>query len=245
MIFSVLNQKGGVGKTTLTCNLASMLAFINKKVLVIDLDPQAQCCTYFGFNEPMKGASDTLLTESIKLKVNNVRDNLDLVTPGYAMFEFEMANNISATKLKDAIAELKGNYDYIFVDCPPSSGSIAVQALTACDSILIPTTPDALGLDGLNVMLSTIKKWEAFFERTYNALVIATKFKQNSKAHKSAFDDLKKRTDIEVLNSPFIESNFVAETPATGRTIIDATKQSKHLKNITLLIKEFMEKTSV
>jgi len=243
MIYSVINQKGGVGKTTLTCNLAGMLAYIHKKVLVIDLDPQSHSCSYFGFNDPYTGISDALLSKKIKPRIINVRPNLDIITPGYSMFEFEIGNKTNSNKLDQIIKELPTDYDYIFLDCPPSSGSIVTQALSATDKVIIPTTPEFLGMKGLNVMLSTLEKWSAHLNKSFDTMIIATKFKANNKNHKQNLESIRTSNPDLVFKTAFLESTHVSETPTNGKTIIDSTKSKRLITNITLITKEFLERT--
>jgi chromosome partitioning protein len=161
-IISVVNQKGGVGKTTTVMNLGAVLSAINKKVLVIDLDPQGNASTGLGLDLHARKKSiydvvinDQNIGESIfETKVPNL--HIIASTMDLAAAEFDLANlEKREHKLKQSLDNLKYEYDYIFIDCPPSLGLLTINALSASHSLLIPLQCEFFALEGLTSLLDT------------------------------------------------------------------------------------------
>lgn len=163
-IISITNQKGGCGKTTTAVNLSAALASLNKKILVIDMDPQANATTGFGINKFKLDSSvysiicgEAKAEEVIrKTSIPNlyiIPSNLDL-----SGAEVELISQIgSHAVLKEAIDPIKNDYDYIFIDTPPSLGILTLNALVACDSVIIPIQTEYYALEGIADLLRTIK----------------------------------------------------------------------------------------
>lgn len=163
-IIAFANQKGGVGKTTTCINVASYIALMNKKVLVIDLDPQGNATSALGIvkNKALKTIYDVLAGEQDVLSVirQTIIENLDIIpaTVDLAGAEIELVQVPQREKvLKNIIVPLKDKYDFIMIDCPPSLGLITVNSFTAADSIIIPITCEYFALEGLTQLMNTIK----------------------------------------------------------------------------------------
>lgn len=162
-VIAVSNQKGGVGKTTTSVNLAASLAFYGKKVLVIDMDPQSSATTSLGINRSMLYATiyDVLVDKKgieesiVKLEKNN----MDIIpaTIELANAEVKIDHEDRNYVLYNHVKMIKDNYDYIIIDCPPSLGLLTLSALYAADSILIPVQCQFLAIDGLTQLLNTIR----------------------------------------------------------------------------------------
>jgi chromosome partitioning protein len=163
-IIAIANQKGGVGKTTTAINLAASLAALEYKSLVVDADPQANSTSGLGFNprEALKGIYDCMINEvPIEQVIKHTEfDFLDLVPSHIDLVgaEVEMINiKNREERMRSALASIRSQYDFIFIDCSPSLGLITVNALTAADSVMIPVQCEYFALEGLGKLLNTIK----------------------------------------------------------------------------------------
>ena len=160
-VIALANQKGGVGKTTTSVNLGACLADAGKKVLLNDLDPLLT--TKSGMKIEKKDIDESVLINDVDLKkviLHSSHQGLDIVPTTIALSgaEVELTNLMAReTRLKDAFGDVKDEYDYILIDCPPSLGLLTINAFTACDSILIPVQSEYYALEGLSQLLNTIK----------------------------------------------------------------------------------------
>ncbi len=163
-ILSISNQKGGVGKTTTSVNLASSLSYLGKRVLLVDVDHQANATTYLGINR----ANLDYTVADIFLENANIREiiqqvdsvNVDVIPARYELgnvSQFLLSHDNKDYILSNALEEVREDYDYIIIDCPPSLGVVTINALVASDSVLIPVQCEFLALDGLTQLLNTIR----------------------------------------------------------------------------------------
>lgn len=161
---AIVNQKGGIGKTTTALNLGYALSEKGKKVLLIDFDPQASLSSALGINADNKANIYTLMTDAIEeneteARIINIKNNLDIIpsTLDLAGIEMTLVNVMSReTILKSITDEIKKDYDYVLIDCSPSLGTLTVNALAACDSVIIPVTPEYLSAKGLGLLVKNI-----------------------------------------------------------------------------------------
>ena len=160
---AVCNQKGGTGKTTTTINLASALAVLGKKILIVDMDPQGNASSGVGVNKnEVKESLYEVLLHRISLPQGLIKtnfDNLDIIpcTINLTGAEIELVGVLSReTRLKKALETVKGGYDFIFIDSPPSLGLLTLNALVAADSILVPIQCEFYALEGVSQLLNTI-----------------------------------------------------------------------------------------
>lgn len=168
-IISIVNQKGGVGKTTTSINLSACLGYLDKKTLLIDLDPQGNASTGVGINKGDVASSIyDVMTDKVEIYKSIIRTkykNLDIIpaTINLAGMDIELLNRsardpnfIKTSQLKKSITILKNNYDYIIIDCPPSLGLLTTNSLVASDSVLIPVQCEFFALEGIMQLLNTI-----------------------------------------------------------------------------------------
>lgn len=172
-IISVANQKGGVGKTTTTVNLGACLAYAGKKILLVDIDAQGNATSGVGIRKPdvVKDVYDVLVNEEpIKHAIlPSSRENLDIVpaTIQLAGAEIELTSMMAReSRLKTALEEVRDEYDFVFIDCPPSLGHLTINAFTASDSILIPVQCEYYALEGLSQLLNTVRLVQKHFNPT-------------------------------------------------------------------------------
>ncbi len=164
-IIAICNQKGGVGKTTTAVNLSASLAENKKRVLLIDLDPQGNSTSSVGIDKDVikNNINDVMLKKiSIDQCIYKTLFNIDIIpaTIDLAMVDFEIATSLEdrQARLKTQLDSIKNNYDFILIDCPPSLGLLNINALVACDSVIVPVQCQYYALEGLISLLSTIRK---------------------------------------------------------------------------------------
>lgn len=181
MIIAVSNQKGGVGKSTLTFNMGYLLAEQGKRILVIDADPQGSLSTIFNVDDSMKNIYNVLLEqEPLQKTIIEVEENLHLLPGGIELADFEVNVAIKAGRencFKEMLGEIEEQYDYILIDSPPSLGLLLINILNASNRVIIPTQTDYLSYKGLDLLLHTIARVKETFNRELKVLgVVATGF---------------------------------------------------------------------
>ena len=231
-IISICNQKGGTGKTTTTVNLSAALAELNKKILIVDLDPQGNATSGVGVNknELNKSVYDLLLGKATASEViiSNIYPNLDIIPCNISLTgaEIELVGAISReTKLKKALEALKNNYDYIFIDSPPSLGLLTLNALVASDSIIIPIQCEFYALEGVAQLIKTlnlIKEGLNQALRVDGVLLTMADFRTNLTTE--VINEIKEYFKDKVFKSIIPRNVKLSEAPSHGKpiTIYDA-----------------------
>lgn len=168
-VTAIVNQKGGVGKTTTAINLGYALSEKGRKILLIDFDPQSSLTSALGYNAENQENIQTLMTLAIEEEeiigkesyILNIKENLDLIPCSLELSGIEMGLvNVMSRELilKSIIEEIEKDYDYILIDCSPSLGMLTINALAACNTVLIPVTPEYLSAKGLALLINNIKR---------------------------------------------------------------------------------------
>ena len=252
-VIAIANQKGGVGKTTTAINLAASLAVLEKKVLIIDADPQANTTSGLNFSpdndqkrtlyEVMIGkidVSDALIqTEIANLQM--IPSHINLVGAEIEMLEAADRESI----MKKALTPIKNDYDYIIIDCSPSLGLITVNSLTAADSVIIPVQPEFFALEGLGKLLQTIRLVQNGVNPglTIEGFVV-TMFDGRTKVHTQVEAELREHFG-EMVFKTIIQRNIrLSEAPSHGKPIILYDVICNGTANYLNLAKEILEKNT-
>lgn len=256
-IISIANQKGGVGKTTTAVNLSSCIATIGKKVLMIDVDPQANATTGIGIEAREDGDTiydvmilDRNIKESLKkTQIENldvISSNINLVAAELELIEFKSRERVLKDKINELIdgVEKEGiKYDYIFLDCPPSLGLITINALTAAHSVLIPVQCEYYALEGLSQLLNTIKRVKNSYNPTLNIEgYLLTMFDTRLKLANQVESELRKFFGERVFKTMIARNVKIGEAPSFGKPIIVYDPQSMGAQNYMELGNEFIKR---
>lgn len=247
-IIAVANQKGGVGKTTTTVNLGASLAFVGKRVLLIDMDAQGNATSGLGVRkgEVDKDIYDVLINEEPLEDVimHTSRDNLSIVpaTIQLAGAEVELTSLMAReTRLKSAVETVEDDYDYILIDCPPSLGHLTINAFTASDSVLIPVQCEYYALEGLSQLLNTVRLVQKHFNKDLKVEgVLLTMLDARTNLGFEVVNEVKKYFREKVYQTIIPRNIRLSEAPSYGMSIIDYDLKSKGAEVYQELAKEVL-----
>ena len=251
-IISVANQKGGVGKTTTTVNLAASLGVLEKKVLLIDADPQANATSSLGLNNDDFEINIYQVFEHIgDIKKSIIKTNSPnlFIIPSHielVAVEIELVDKPNREMmLKNALSKVSDEFDYILIDCPPSLGLITLNALSASNSIIIPIQCEYFALEGLGKLLNTIKS----IQKIHNNLLeiegmLLTMYDSRLRLSKQVVEEVKKHFYNMVFNTIISRNVRLGEAPSFGETIINYDASSKGANNYLKFAEELILKNS-
>jgi len=252
-IISLANQKGGVGKTTTTINLAASLAVLEQKVLIIDADPQANSTSGFGFDVKNVQSSiyecivDDVEPEKVVMKTDIA--NLDIIPSHIDLVgaEIEMLNLPNREKvLRSAVEKLKDNYDFVFIDCSPSLGLITVNALTASDSVIIPVQCEYFALEGLGKLLNTIKIIQNRLNKSLEIEgFLLTMFDSRLNLSNQVYEEVKRHFQDMVFDTVIQRNVKLSEAPSYGKPVVLYDASSKGAINHMNLAREILQRNKM
>ena len=247
---TIINQKGGVGKSTTAVNLAAALGEKGKQVLIIDLDPQGNTTSGFGVEKiiGMKSIYDGLMsetpTEELILKTNEPGVSIIPATIDLAGAEPELAVVISReTRLDDVLKQIKGDYDFIIVDSPPSLGLLTINSLAAADKLIIPIQCEYYALEGLSKLLDTIKLVKVRLNQDLEIQgVLLTMYDSRTTLARQVSDEVKEFFTKQVYKTIIPRSVKLAEAPSFGQSILVYSTKSKGATAYRELAKEVIRR---
>lgn len=242
-IIALVNQKGGVGKTTSTINIGAGLALKGKQVLLIDLDPQASLTMSLGqdASQSDRTAYEVLAGDLDIQKAIIKLDGYDLVPCDARLLTIE--NGKEKRLLQRGLASVAGMYDYILIDCRPSLGNLMLNALTACNEVYIPVQAEFLALAGLAQLTNTI----AIVKQSLNpdikiTGVIITRYKARTKLSKEVYNKAKEIYPQAIFKTPIRDAVDVAEAPTAGTDIFHYSKRSNGAKDYLNIVDEIIKR---
>lgn len=234
-IIAVANQKGGVGKTTTSVNLSAAIGMAGHKTLLVDIDPQGNATSGVGIDKRgVKLSSYNVIIEGIKANEAIIKtefEKLDILPSSMdlAAAELELAEiEHRESRIKNALADVRSEYEYIFIDCPPSLGLITANALCAADSLLVPIQPEYYALEGLSQLMNTVRR----IKRTYNDRleiegVLLTMYDGRLNLTQQVVAEVKRFFSRKVFSSVIPRGVRLSEAPSFGKPIMYFDKSCK------------------
>jgi chromosome partitioning protein len=250
-VISVVNQKGGVGKTTTTANLSTALAAINKKVLLIDLDPQGNLSTGLGINSENRKINvyDLIMTEKISMEKASIKTKipyLDIVPSGINLsgIEFELSDDENRNKkLCHKINKIDKRYDYILIDCPPSLGILTINSLVASELLLVPLQCEFYALEGLAQLLKTVEAVKSNLNPKLELEgIVLTMYDSRNRLSEDVINDARKHLGSKVFNTIIPRNVRLSEAPSHGLPAILYDRKCMGSEAYIKLAKEFIKR---
>lgn len=248
-VIAVTNQKGGVGKTTTAVNTAAGIGKLGKKVLLVDIDPQGNATSGVGIDKrAVKYSSYHVIIDGVRAEeaiVSTKFENLDVIPASMdlAAAEIELVEmEHREAKLKNALALIKGSYDFILIDCPPSLGLITTNAFCAADTLLVPIQPEYYALEGLSQLMNTVRKVKRRYHQYLEIEgVLLTMYDGRLNLTQQVVEEVKKFFPRKVFSAVIPRGVRLSEAPSFGMPIMYFDKSSKGAVSYMELSKEIIE----
>ena len=244
-IISISNNKGGVGKTTTTVNVAAAMQILGKKVLVIDMDHQAQSTYHFGINpnEITESIYDVLKGEKDYKDILISRNGIDILPANAEMRNIEFIP-LPAKEflLKEAVEDLAG-YDYVLLDCPPSLGILTLNAMAISEFILVPLQTQFLPFHGMYNLFEAVQMVKKRINRNIEITgIIGTMYNPKKSINREVVEETEKRLPGKLFNTLIRENVSLQEAPSWGKTIFEYKPDSNGAEDYMVLTKEIIER---
>ncbi|MBK6915657.1 MAG: ParA family protein [Ignavibacteriales bacterium] len=250
-VISIANQKGGVGKTTTSINLSSIVAAAEKKTLLIDIDPQSNSSSGVGVTNHSPSVYEVLIgSQNISDVIINtympyldiLPSNINLVGAEIELVDMENREGL----LKQAVDKIRNDYDFIFIDCPPSLGLLTLNSLNASDSVIIPVQCEYFALEGLGQLLNTINIVKQHFNKDLAIEgVLLTMFDTRLRLSHQVAEEVRKYFGNKVFETVIHRNVRISEAPSFGKPIILYDAISSGAKNYMALASELLERNKI
>jgi chromosome partitioning protein len=248
-VVAVANQKGGVGKTTTAINLGAALAAFDRKIALLDFDPQANATSGLGFPRQKNGANayDVLLGADARAALRPTSfPNLSLIPSGRDLVgaEIELVDQSEREgRLRAAIEPVRGDYDFVFVDCPPSLSLLTVNALTAADSVLIPLQTEYFALEGVTELLETVERVrEAFNPGLEVEGILLTMYDERTNLGRQVLEDIRGHFGELVYDTVIPRNVRLGEAPSFGKPVLAYDVKSRGAEAYLALGREILKR---
>ncbi len=249
-VMAIINQKGGVGKSTTAINLSAALGELGKQVLLVDLDPQGNSSSGLGIEKSQvhNCVYDVLLNDVAieDVIIPDVGEGLDLVpaTINLAGAEVELVSEMAReNRLKDAVGSLRGKYDYVFIDCPPSLGLLTVNALVAADKLLIPIQCEFYALEGVTKLLDSMKRVKTRLNPTLDIFgVLLTMYDGRTTLSRQVVEEVRSYFGKTVFATLIPRTVKLSEAPSFGQPITQYDPSGKGAQSYMNLAKEVVQR---